>query len=365
MPRVIALVAGETAGHVYPALAVADAYRAAFDDVEVLFLGTADSAGARLVPRHGDVITLIEAAPMARRSWPGKMAGVVRSLAGTVQARGVLRQRRVRLVLGFGGFASGSVLFAARSLGIPSALHEANVFPGLGNRLVARLVDRAYLGFESAAPFFPANTSRVYGTPVRAAVAALRHEPLEPPAADQPAHLLVTSGSRGSEFLAAHLPALAGAVARTRTVEVWHQRGAGDGARLAEAYGACGVPARVVANLDEIETAYRWADIAISRAGAGTLSELAVAGLPALLVPLGDAAEDHQRENARAFAGVTGGCWVEERHWDQGVLSEWLVRMLTDQTAWRTVADRTRALARGDAAASLVADCERLMLDRW
>jgi UDP-N-acetylglucosamine--N-acetylmuramyl-(pentapeptide) pyrophosphoryl-undecaprenol N-acetylglucosamine transferase len=132
MPRVIAIVVGETAGHVYPALAVADAYRAAFDDVEVVFLGTPASAGARIVTSRGEGIRLIQAAPIARRSWPGRVGGATRSLVGAVQARGILHRQGVRIALGFGGFASTAVLFAARSLGVVTALHEANVVPGLG-----------------------------------------------------------------------------------------------------------------------------------------------------------------------------------------------------------------------------------------
>ena len=365
MPRVIALAAGETAGHVYPALAVAAAYRAAFDDVEVLFLGTANSAGARLVPGHGDPITLIEGAPTARMSWAGRVTGLTRSLVGAVQARGVLRRRGARLALGFGGYASTSVLFGARSLGIATALHEANVRPGLGNRLVARLVDRAYHSFEPAGVFFPRDRCHVCGTPVRSAIVALRHEPHEPPPPDRPAHLLVTSGSRGGEFLAAHLPALAAAVARSRALDVWHQTGAPDCARLADTYAAEGIQARVVSYLDDVAAAYRWADLVITRAGAGTLSELRIAGLPALVVPLADAAWNHQRDNARVFADLTGGRWVEEGHWNRGDLADWIVAMLTDQTAWRATAGRTRHQAGGDATASLVADCEQFMRDRW
>ena len=365
MPRTIALVVGETAGHVYPALAVADAYRAAFADVEILCLGTANSAGARLVPQHGEPLTLIGAAPIARRSWPGKLAGAARSLVGTLQARGALRRHDARLTLGFGGYTSTSVLFAARSLGITTALHEANVSPGLGNRMVARLVDRAYLGFASAAAFFPRDRCHVCGTPLRAPIAALRHEPHPPPPPDRPAHLLITSGSRGGEFLAARVPALAAAVARRRALEVWHQTDAPEPERLARAYAAAGVAARVVGDLEDVAAAYRWADLAIARAGAGTLSELLVAGLPALIVPLADSAGNHQCENASVFASGTGGRWVEERDWTHSSLTDWIVTMLTDQAAWRATAARARQLAREDAAASLIADCEDLMRDRW
>ena len=203
------------------------------------------------------------------------------------------------------------------------------------------------------------------GTPLRATITALRDESPLPPTPDRRAHLLVTGGSRDGGFLAAQVPALAEGIARTRSLEVWHQTDAWQCPRLADAYAAAGVPATVVSELADIAAAYRWADLAVTRGGAGTLSELLVAGLPALVVPLADAAENHQRENARVFAGLTGGRWVTEQHWERDELTAWIVATLTDSSSWRAIAERSRGAAPPDATTAIVGDCELLMRNRW
>ena len=117
--------------------------------------------------------------------------------------------------------------------------------------------------------------------------------------------------------------------------------------------------------LDDMADAYDWADMIIARAGAGTLAELALAGVPALLVPLSDAAADHQAANAAAFAGRGAALWIRERDWSLDRLASDMTPILRDPAAWIAMSSAARALARPDAADAIVRDCEQLMQRRW
>src|SRR6185295_5115307 len=171
--RRLTIAVGHTAGHVYPALAVADAYRAAFPDVQVRFAGTTDGPAGRLLASRGLPLDPILSAPFGNVRTVGRLAAVPRIVTGTVQARRLLVAGRSRLVLGLGGYASGPVLLAGRSLGLRLAIHEANAVPGIANRILAPVVHRIYLGSAVVAPKFPRRRRLVTGHPVRADIAEL------------------------------------------------------------------------------------------------------------------------------------------------------------------------------------------------
>jgi UDP-N-acetylglucosamine--N-acetylmuramyl-(pentapeptide) pyrophosphoryl-undecaprenol N-acetylglucosamine transferase len=359
--RRIAIAGGGTAGHVQPALAVAEAYRAAVADVDVLFLGTRDGAESRLVPAHGYQLATLTAAPFFGVGLLGRLRSGTALVAGAVQARRVLRAESIELVLGLGNFAAAGAVLGARTLGLPTVVHEANAVAGVANRLLGRLVDRVLLGFAEAAPAFPRGATVLTGTPVRAAlraVAASRDAPRPP----GPTRLLVLGGSQGSPFLNARVPEVAARVARRGlALEVCHQIGRDDEAPVRAAYQRGGVPARVPSSLDDVAAAYRWADLAIACAGAVTLAELAVVGLPALVVPLSTAALDHQRANARAFGAAAGTWWTGEDGWDATAVEERLAALVASPVERRAAAVRIAAAARPDAAAAVVAACEALL----
>src|SRR5919108_532813 len=172
--RRLLIVVGPTVGHVYPALAVAEAYRRlAGPSLDVRFAGAADGPAARLLAARGLTLEAVSGSPLVNVGASGKLAALSRLVAGLVQARRVVRAHGTRLVLGFGGFASGAVLLAARALGAGVAIHEANVVPGVANRLLAPFVHRVYLGFAATAGAFPARKRVITGHPVRADIAAL------------------------------------------------------------------------------------------------------------------------------------------------------------------------------------------------
>jgi UDP-N-acetylglucosamine--N-acetylmuramyl-(pentapeptide) pyrophosphoryl-undecaprenol N-acetylglucosamine transferase len=359
--RRIALVVGDTRGHFYPALAVAEAYRRRAADVDVVFFGAA-GVSAELAARHLCSYRVIRGSPLARVGVAGRLASLVRTAAGVGQARRALIELDVRLAIGFGAFVSGAVLVAARTIGIPTAIHEANTRPGLANRLLARVADRAYVAAADVAPQLRAAHVRVTGWPVRRDIAALVDVPRRPPDGSRPTRVLVCSGSRGGEFLGRRMPALCQQLAtHGLTLDVHHQSEDDDPEPIRRAYALAGVQARVAPVIEDMAAAYGWADLAIARAGAGTTAELAVAGLPSLLVPLADAAEDHQAGNAAAFAAAGSALWRHERGWDTSTLAEQLHELLTAPAAWSSMSAAARRCAVPGAADAVVDDCEQLL----
>jgi UDP-N-acetylglucosamine--N-acetylmuramyl-(pentapeptide) pyrophosphoryl-undecaprenol N-acetylglucosamine transferase len=366
IPRRRLLIAvGPTAGHVYPALAIAEAYRARHPDVEVRFAGAVDALAARLLGRAGYALESVSGSQLVNVGLGARLAAAGRVVKGLAQARRLLRAPRTRLVLGVGGYASGAILIAARTLGARVAIHEANVVPGLANRLLAPFAHRVYLGSAAAVPAFAGRDPLVTGHPVRAGIAALAAERRAAPGRDRPTRVLVLSSTRGERFLADRAPELLAAVERRGVaVEVLHQSGRLPADAVANGYRRAGVKATVAPYLDEIASAYRWADVVVARSGAGTIAEVAAAGVPALLVPLTDAPGDHQAANAAAFAAAGAGLAVRETDWQRDPLAA-RVAALLGGGAWTSAAAAARGLARPDAAARIVADCELAMTDRW
>jgi UDP-N-acetylglucosamine--N-acetylmuramyl-(pentapeptide) pyrophosphoryl-undecaprenol N-acetylglucosamine transferase len=351
---------------VYPALAVADAYRAAFPDVQVRFAGTTDGPAGRLLASRGLPLDPVLSAPFGNVRTVGRLAAVPRIVTGTVQARRLLVAGRSRLVLGLGGYASGPVLLAGRSLGLRLAIHEANAVPGIANRLLAPLVHRIYLGSAAVAPAFSARRRLVTGHPVRADIAELGSVPRMSPERDRAVRVLVMSGTRSAAFLAAHVPEMLAAVERRGPViEVLHQSGDFAPNELAYAYRRVGVKATVVPYLDDIASAFRAADLLIAPSGAGVVAEAAVAGVPTLYVALGDAAGDHQAANALAAAAAGAGLAVRESEWQGETLDAKVAALLADGKAWTAMTMAARRLAVPNAAERIVVDCEALMLGRW
>jgi UDP-N-acetylglucosamine--N-acetylmuramyl-(pentapeptide) pyrophosphoryl-undecaprenol N-acetylglucosamine transferase len=357
-------VGGGTAGHVYPALAIAEAYQRACEYVDLLFIGTAVGFEGRLVPASGHRLQMIQGTPLVGTGLGGKLRALSTLSVGITQARRLLQAHDAQLVVGLGGYASVGVLLAARSLGLRTVIHEANLVPGLANRLLGRLAHRVYLGFEAAGWAFAPDRTVITGNPVRpeivASSMAIRRAPCP---YTRPVHILVTGGSQGSPFLNQSAPALLSQVAALGiALHIRHQSGDADPQPVHTAYAQAGLTASVTSYIPDMAQAYQWADFVIARSGAGTIAELAVCGLPALLVPLPNSANNHQTVSATAYAQAGAGWWVQEHAWHTPTLATRLGALLNNASAWIAMSTRARSLATPHAAEALVADCEALMV---
>lgn len=346
----VALVVGHTAGHTHPALATAEAIRAIAPTARMVFFGTPDSAAAAMVAAAGEQLVPVPGSPI-RHVGP---AGLVRAARHSLHAMGIARracQREgVRVAIGFGGFATGGVLLAARSLRLPAVILEANIDLGLANRLLRPWVSHVLQGL--APP-----EADVVGLPVRTAIAQVA--PGRAPDRGRPLRLLVMSSSRGVDFFRTRLPGVCRALrAEGLPIAVWQQAGEPD--TLRATYAAMGIDARVESYVQPVTDAYAWADVVCARAGASTIAELAMCARPAILVPLADASANHQAANARLWQQSGAGLALTEAEWrDDGVVA-WLRRVATEGDVWASASAGARRLARPDAASRVAALCLRL-----
>ncbi len=333
----VLLAAGGTAGHVEPALNLADALRRRDPATEVIVLGGERGLERDLVPGRGYPLVTVPSVPMPRRPGRDLVALPVRLRRTVRKATDLMRDREIDVVVGFGGYAAVPGYLAARRTRTPLVIHEANAHAGWANRLGARFTSHVYASVPDALP-----GALPMGLPLRQAISTLDRQARRPEARrffGLPEHgpvLLVFGGSQGAQRLnaavAEALPAL-----RERGITVLHAYGARNEAP-APAPGY--VP---VAFIDRMDLAYAAADLAVTRAGAMTCAELAAVGLPALYVPL-PIGNGEQRLNAGPVVRAGGGLLIE----DADLTAEWLVESVAS-----LLHDEDRLSSMGAAAARL------------
>jgi len=344
--RPIVLAAGGTGGHIFPAEALARELIARGRTVVLV----TDRRGKAFGDRLPDVAThRIRAGRFDTGGVLGKVAGVADLVLGTFQARRLLKSLAPAAVVGFGGYPSVPTVLAAARLRLPTAIHEQNAVLGRANRLLAPRAGRIATGFATVAMVRDADRARLVhtGNPVRPAVAALRdREPYAPPAAEHgPFEILVLGGSQGARIFSEVVPAaLAGLPGELRVrLNVSQQARPEDLERVRSAYAESGIVADLASFFDDVPARLARAHLVIARSGASTLTELVVAGRPAILVPYPHAADDHQSANARVL-GEAGAAWVVP----QPTLSpESLMQHLTALASAPDALARAAAAARG------------------
>lgn len=352
----IALAAGGTGGHVFPALAVAEALQR--DGFDTLML--TDRRGARLMPASGH-ITLPAGSPF-QRGLLRRMRAIGALAAGTIAALAIMIRRRPRVMIGFGGYPAFAPLLAARLLGTPSLLHEQNAFLGRANRLLARWTGNLAISWNGTANVPPAVTARTLGMPVRAAFfdsPALSDKALSGKAASDRADnrlaLTVVGGSLGAGIFADIVP---DAISRLdaplrRRLTVTQQCRAEQQTALRARYADMDVNADIRPFFDDMPVILANSHLVISRAGASSVAELAAAGRPALLVPFAGAMDDHQTMNANQLASVGGGHCLAETDLTADKLAAHLSAMLQDPARLATMGKAARSLAAASAAADI------------
>jgi UDP-N-acetylglucosamine--N-acetylmuramyl-(pentapeptide) pyrophosphoryl-undecaprenol N-acetylglucosamine transferase len=346
------IAGGGTGGHVFPAVAVAEA-ALALADVDVVFVGTARGVEARVVPARGWRLERLDVEPMKGGGPVRAVRGGLVALRATIRAVGIVRRLRPRAVLSVGGYASGPATLAAALLGVPVAVLEPNSTVGLANRVLAPFARCAFVAWDEAVPAFRAKAVRQYGVPLRAGFA-----PRPSSRRDAGVRVLVMGGSQGAAFLNERLPeAFARLALEGRPVDVLHQAGRDRDAAVRAAYERAGVArARVVAFIDDVAQAIADADLVVARAGAGTIAEITAIGRASVLVPFPHAADDHQARNAQALERAGGAVCVLQAGADAAVLAGAMSRLLANDLDRRAMADRARARGRPDAAARVARD---------
>jgi UDP-N-acetylglucosamine--N-acetylmuramyl-(pentapeptide) pyrophosphoryl-undecaprenol N-acetylglucosamine transferase len=343
----VLLAGGGTAGHIEPALALADALRRRDASIAITALGTERGLETRLVPARGYPLALIPPVPIPRRPGPELLRTPGRLKGAVAAAAAVLREHRTDVLVGFGGYVAGPAYLAARRLGVPVVVHEANPRPGWANRLGARLTRYVATSF----PATPLPHGRYVGLPIRRSIATLDRTARRAEArtayglaVDRPT-LLVTGGSQGARRLN---QAVTGAARRLASAGVQVLHASGPGNDLAPPTGVGDPPYVVLPYLDRMDLAYAAADLALCRAGASTVSEMTAVGLPAAYVPL-PIGNGEQRLIAAPVAAAGGGLVVADAACTPGWVAGTLTPLLLDPDALATMGAAAARLGRRDA----------------
>jgi UDP-N-acetylglucosamine--N-acetylmuramyl-(pentapeptide) pyrophosphoryl-undecaprenol N-acetylglucosamine transferase len=346
MGKRILIMAGGTGGHVFPALSVARDLAAR--GCEIRWLGTRSGMEVDLVTRAGFPMEYISIAGLRGKGMLGWLAAPLRLMRALWQSVRIVRRFRPDAALGFGGFVTGPGGVAAKLAGVPLLIHEQNAIAGLTNRLLARVADRVMEAFPHTF-----ENAVATGNPVRSDIAGLPSPEARYAEHAGPIRLFVVGGSLGAMALNQTVPAALALLDAPSRPAVRHQSGQRNLEIARQLYRDAQVDAEVVAFVDDMAAAYAWADLVLCRAGALTVSELAAAGVPAVLVPYPHAVDDHQTRNARFLADGGAGILMPQPSLSPARLAELLRELCADPVEGRRkltkVAASARALARPDA----------------
>lgn len=363
----VAFAGGGTGGHLYPALAIADKLR---DRSSILFIGSADGIETSIVPEAGYELETIESSPLQRGNTLGTIATAATNVVGVAQGMRVLAAFHPDIVIATGGYVCFPAMVAARimrtfgQLRGPLALLEPNARPGLANRMLAPVVDEVWGAFPDADPVFAGKY--VYtGIPVRASllhpnnrIEAARRLGLDPSRRT----ILAVGGSQGARTINEAISALLTRRALPPDWQILHICGERDYEYMQAAerqpFGDNKVV--LVPYLHDMADAYALSDLAIARAGASTLGELAALGIPAVLIPYPYAAEDHQTVNAQTLAARGAAVVIEDRNLNADSLW-WTLREVMQSERLEELRSAARSLASRDAVATILARVEALV----
>lgn len=358
----VLMTAGGTGGHVYPALAVATDLMAR--GIRVEWVGTARGLEHRVVPEAGITLHCLPVRGVRGKSVLDKVLGLCFLVLASVQALWLLYRRSPRCVVGMGGYVAGPAGVAAWLLRKPLLIHEQNAVAGTTNRMLAPLASQVFAAFPGA--FKQSVETRVIGNPVRSelvAAGARRHYDY---AGQRPLRLLVLGGSLGARPINQVLPDTLRAVrAGNKQLEVWHQTGEAHVVPVKANYGdLLGEDTRVVPFIEDMAAAYEWADLVLCRAGALTVSELAIMGCPSILVPLPYAIDDHQTANARSLSEAGAAKLLPQSDMSVDSLVASLQGYMANPRLLVSMAAAAHAAATPDAATRVSDCCEELIHGR-
>jgi UDP-N-acetylglucosamine--N-acetylmuramyl-(pentapeptide) pyrophosphoryl-undecaprenol N-acetylglucosamine transferase len=347
------IAGGGTGGHLFPALAIAEAVKAEEPGSEILFVGTRRGIEARIIPDTGYRIRFITARAMRRTGLLNTVAALWELPKGLLESVTILREFRPDYVLGVGGYASGPTVAAAVLTGVPTGIQEQNSVMGTTNRILSKFVGRVYVGWEDTVPPPPSKKTLVTGNPVRADLLEAQQTMEE----HETFNLLVFGGSRGARniniSMIENLDALRALGPRVR---VLHQTGVDEVDAVKAAYDQAGICSDVREFIHDMKSAYLWADLVVCRSGAATLAELTALGKPAIVVPYPYAIGDHQTRNAMALKRAHAVRIVPDSSLKNGALVKEIVDVAENPSILSTMARNALRLGRPEAARTIARD---------
>ncbi|HFE38635.1 MAG TPA: undecaprenyldiphospho-muramoylpentapeptide beta-N-acetylglucosaminyltransferase [Gammaproteobacteria bacterium] len=352
----VLVMAGGTGGHIFPALAVAQALQN--QGVEISWVGSKKGLEADVVPKAGIAIDWITIEGLRGKGWLGWFMAPYKLFHAAMQAQQIINKRKPDLVIGMGGFVTGPGGVVAYLNKKPLVIHEQNAIPGLTNRLLGRIASVVLEAFPGA--FNPKYHAIALGNPVREAFSRV-----EPPAVRMTnrgpgLRLLVVGGSLGATALNIITPKTLAALAKPEMFDVWHQTGKEKYSETRRCYEKKHVQARIEPFIDNMSEAYAWADVVLCRAGALTVSELAAIGVASILVPFPHAVDDHQTKNAEFLVRAGAAKLLPQNKLSVHTLSAILNELLKDRSKILAMANAALAKRKLDAASQVAKHCLEL-----
>jgi UDP-N-acetylglucosamine--N-acetylmuramyl-(pentapeptide) pyrophosphoryl-undecaprenol N-acetylglucosamine transferase len=354
---------GGTGGHIFPAIAIANAVKEREPDAEFLFVGAEGKMEMAKVPAAGFRIEGLPIRGFQRGSLLKNIGLPWRLLRSMLKARRLVREFRPQVAVGVGGYASGPLLAAAQRMGVPTLIQEQNSYAGKTNTLLAKRVSRICVAYEGMDRFFPKEKILLTGNPVRQDVVRLegkRPRGMEKFALREGAPVLfVTGGSLGARGINRGIEAALPRLKEAGVQVIW-QTGTPYFQQATEAVSKLGYDAcRVMEFVERMDLAYAVADLVVARAGAISVSELSLVRKPAILVPLPTAAEDHQTHNARALTDRKAAVLVRD---DRAVeeLADTVISLIKDRVQLEKLSSAMAGMGMHNAADAIAAEVIRL-----
>lgn len=360
-PRVI-ISGGGTGGHIFPAISIANEIRRRHPDARILFIGAEGRMEMERVPAAGYEIIGLPVSGFDRKKLWRNFKVLARLYKSIRKVRSVLKDFNPDIAVGVGGYASGPALKAAQKAGCPTLIQEQNSYAGVTNKMLGKKAEAICTAYDNMDRFFPAEKIIKTGNPVRAAIleSPLTRSEAKTKLGFDPERplVLVVGGSLGALTIN---ESIAGGLDKfvESGIQLMWQTGKYYAERFVPmAEGRPGVKAS--AFIDDMATAYRAADVVVSRAGAGTISELQLLGCPSILVPSPNVAEDHQRKNAQALVDNDAAVMVLDAD-ARGNLADTVIGLVKDPERCERMTEAILAMALPDAAARIVDRAEEII----
>ena len=356
---------GGTGGHIFPAIAIANEVRSKRPDAEILFVGAEGRMEMQRVPDAGYNIVGLPVVGFDRKHLWKNWRVLVKLMKSERLARKIVRDFQPQVAVGVGGYASGPTLRICQKMGVPTLLQEQNSYAGVTNRILAKRARRICVAYEGMERFFPADRILLTGNPVRQNLLQMG---LTPQAARESLGLnpdkktvLVIGGSLGARTLNESLLKNIEEIRRRRDIQLLWQTGRYYSRSIAENLFVSGCPENLKVQdfVSDMGAAYTAADLVVSRAGASSISEIALLGKAAILVPSPNVAEDHQTHNALALVKQEAALYVKDADAYQQLLAT-VLQALDDRALLSTLAKNVRQISRPNAVSEIADEVIRL-----
>ncbi|MFT5699688.1 MAG: UDP-N-acetylglucosamine--N-acetylmuramyl-(pentapeptide) pyrophosphoryl-undecaprenol N-acetylglucosamine transferase [Desulforhopalus sp.] len=351
------LTGGGTGGHLFPAVATAQEFEKQYPNTEVLFVGTNRKVDTKSLANYGYASKTIDCHGVKGKNPYQLLKAIVTLPRAYMQALKVIREFGPDIIVGVGGYVTGPVVSAAKTMGIPAVIHEQNSVPGLANRKLGAIVDRVCLSLPGSGKLFDQRKVVYTGNPVRADILKLAKRNDQKSSSKKT--ILVLGGSQGAQAINELIPKMAGMLDRevATSLKIIHQTGDKDVEGVRRAYKDNNIEAQVEPFFREMNSVYKEADLVISRAGATTLAEISVLGKPAILIPYPYAADNHQEKNGDYYVQGGGAVQFVQKTLSAERLVEAVTTLLNDPEKLTKMSAAMRKLSFPDAAERIVSCC--------